>query len=359
MEDLVDEQFWRDRRVLITGHTGFKGAWLSFWLNELGAEVHGLALEPNCNPHLFGQFRLIETMDHAICDIRYIDRVIDRVTATNPEVVFHLAAMPLVLQSFDEPLETWQINLTGSLHLLEALRLRNRPCVAVMVTTDKVYSDQGTHHHYSEHDRLGGHDPYSASKTALEIAVESWRSAYFIPENERRVRVAAARAGNVIGGGDWGTDRLVPDIVRALLANREIVVRNPSSVRPWQHVLDALAGYIRLAQLLMTSGDSRFERAWNFGPRQSEVKSVQDLVEEVIKLWPGTWSESRLSDVDKGREAGFLSLSTKQAREYLGFEPRWNFQETIRLTVDWYRSVGNGADACEVTRKQIADYGPL
>ena len=359
MESLGVGQVWRDRRVLVTGHTGSKGLGCHSLLVEMGAKVHGLALEPDGNPHLFGQFRLYEIMDHAICDIRDLAMVKDRVDEINPEVVFHFAAKPIVLQSYREPLETWLTNLTGSLHVLEALRLRNRPCVLVTATTDKVYRNRNINHVYDEQDLLGGQDPYSASKVALEFAIESWRSAYFAPENNQRVRVATVRAGNVIGGGDWGTDRLVPDIARALLANEEIIIRNPDSIRPWQHVLDALAGYIRLAESLLVATDSRCETAWNIGPEQSEAKRVQDLVEGIVALWPGNWKVSCQSAADKRFEACHLLLSTERAKRHLGLFHDGTFQEAISRTVEWYRSVAKGVDAREVTRKQIADYGAI
>lgn len=346
---------WRGRRVLVTGHTGFKGSWLSLWLSQLGATVYGLALEPDTEPHLFGQLRLDELVDHAVCDIRDEERVKRRLEMTDPEIVFHLAAQPLVLDGYKDPLATWRTNVEGSVHLLEALRTRDRPCAVVMVTTDKVYENRETKSPYRENDRLGtgGGDPYSASKVAMEVAVASWRDSFFSASG-RKIRMAAARAGNVLGGGDWAADRLLPDIVRSLSAGKPVMLRNPEAIRPWQHVLECLGGYLHLAERLLAAGDPRYETAWNFGPEPAERRTVREVVEEVFRHWPGEWQD--ISSPGRPHEAHSLTLSIERSRAELDFNPRWNFAETVSRTVDWYRQVADGGDAREVSLGQIESY---
>jgi len=258
--------FWRGRRVLLTGHTGFKGSWLAFWLTELGAQVTGIALPPETEPNLFDQLELAQRLEHRLGDLRDPDVLAELVTETQPEVVLHLAAQPLVRRSYVEPASTWATNVMGTIHLLEALRRLETPCAAVLITTDKVYRNNEWLYGYRENDPLGGHDPYSASKAAAEIAIASWRSSFCGPGAHQtpHLRIATARAGNVIGGGDWAADRIVPDAIRALAAGQPIPVRNPLATRPWQHVLDCLAGYLLYAQTLEER--EIVADALNFGP---------------------------------------------------------------------------------------------
>ncbi|WP_299865475.1 CDP-glucose 4,6-dehydratase [uncultured Hoeflea sp.] len=342
-------EFWRNRRVLVTGHTGFKGSWLSLWLSEMGAQVHGLALVPDTDPSLFDSLGLSSRLDHVIGDIRDADVVARRVNAVKPEIVFHLAAQPLVLRSYAAPVETWQTNVGGTLHLLDALRETGDPATLIVVTTDKIYENREWQHPYRESDRLGGHDLYSASKAATEMLVASWRDSY---ANENRLRIATARAGNVIGGGDFAENRILPDIVRALQGSQSIEVRNPASVRPWQHVLDPLSGYLELAARL--HADISHARAYNFGPAAGDFRTVGDLVAEALTLWPGAWRD--MSDPSAPHEAGLLSVASDMARLHLDWSPRWPFETAVARTMSWYRGVDQGASALDLSLAQIAEF---
>lgn len=343
--------FWADKRVLVTGHTGFKGAWLCDWLLSLGSEVSGFALPPKAHQRLFGDLGLQVRMDHATGDIRDAAALSARVSDVRPDVVFHLAAQPLVLASYEDPVGTWATNVMGSTHLMEALRMLDAPCAVVMVTTDKVYENREWVHPYREDDRLGGHDPYSASKAAMEIAVASWRRSFL---RCHPVRMASARAGNVIGGGDWAENRIVPDVVRALTDGRPVAVRSPRAVRPFQHVLEPLSGYIRLAERLATSLDE-LGTAYNFGPEPADLMSVRALVEAALSHWSGRWEDA--SDAAARHEARLLSLGIEAARQDLGYVPRWNSARAVEATVMWYRRAHEGADPRELTAADIAAFG--
>ena len=346
--------FWGGKRVLVTGHTGFKGSWLSFWLKKLGADVAGMALTPDTNPALFDQLGVDAFVDHMIGDIRDADLVARRVAEVQPDVMFHLAAQPLVLESYAKPLETWQTNVMGSAHVMQAVRQLSGRCAVVMVTTDKVYENLEDGRPYDEQHPLGGHDPYSASKAAMEIAVSSWRRSFL---GGTDIRMASARAGNVIGGGDWASNRIVPDIVRALSRGQPIEVRNPNAVRPWQHVLEPLAGYLALAQRLWTSDDPVYQSSFNFGPNPQDARPVRDVVTQALRSWPGRWEDA--SSEDAVHEAGFLSLDPAKSEALLGIKPRWSFEQTIEKTIGWYRAVGEGQSAVDVTEAQILKFGGL
>jgi CDP-glucose 4,6-dehydratase len=346
--------FWRGRRVLITGHTGFKGAWLSLWLVNAGARVTGLALPPDTSPSLFDQLGLAGELDHRIGDIRDPGAVAAVVAEVSPDAVFHLAAQSLVLRGYREPVATWATNVMGTVHVLEALRALDKPCAAVLVTTDKVYQNQEWEFGYRETDPLGGHDPYSASKAATELAVACWRRSYL--NGASPARIASARAGNVIGGGDWSENRIVPDMIRALSAGLPIKLRNPRAVRPWQHVLEPLGGYLLLARRLLESDEPRYQDAFNFGPAADAERSVRELVEESLRHWPGSYEDA--SDPDTPHEAGRLALSIDRARSRLGWTPRWDFGRSVRETMAWYRA---GAEARarelrELSLRAIRDY---
>ncbi len=342
--------FWRGKRVLVTGHTGFKGSWLSQWLCDLGAEVSGYALVPDTDPALFDQLGLAARMTHRIDDIRDAGALAGWIREGQPDVVFHLAAQPLVLASYDDPLTTWDTNVMGTAHLLEALRTLDRACAAVLITTDKVYENREWVHPYREGDRLGGHDPYSASKAGSELVIASYRKSFF---GGHPVRLASARAGNVIGGGDWADNRILPDIIRALSAGRPIPVRNPAARRPWQHVLEPLAGYMRLVERLYEG--AALAEAYNFGPEAHDVRSVDDLVQGALAQWSGDWNDQ--SDPNARHEAGLLSLGIEQARADLGYAPRWDFARGLERSVAWYHAVHGGADPLAVTRAQIEEFG--
>ena len=332
-----DPNYWNGRRVLITGHTGFKGSWLALWLLELGAEVTGLALPANSDPSLFSQLGLDQRLSHCEGDIRDATLLKNLVHDVQPEVVFHLAAQPLVRFSYQEPVETWSTNVMGTIHVLEALRQLNQPCNALMVTTDKVYRNNEWVYGYRETDQLGGHDPYSSSKAAAEIAISSWRSSFCgtLSFQTPYLKIASARAGNVIGGGDWAEDRIVPDAMRALSINDSIAVRNPNATRPWQHVLEPLSGYLCLAEALSKSADKA--KAFNFGPHLEANRPVRELVEEALRHWPGTWENH--SKANAPHEASLLNLVIDRAHHELGWTPRWNFTTTVKRTVNWYRRV--------------------
>jgi CDP-glucose 4,6-dehydratase len=351
---------FRGRRVLVTGHTGFKGAWLCEWLLELGAQVAGIALAPNTEPALFHQLGLESRLEHHLQDIREAGALTADIRAFRPDYVFHLAAQPLVRLSYEQPVETWQTNVLGTVHVLEALRLLGHACAAVFVTTDKCYENREWTYAYREVDPLGGHDPYSSSKAGAEIAIAAWRRSFF---KSSPVKIATARAGNVIGGGDWALDRIVPDSMRALARGETIPVRNKTATRPWQHVLEPLGGYLWLAALLTTpalAGSSApepllFRDAFNFGPRLESNRSVAALVIEILKHRAGTWEDR--SNPHAPHEASLLNLSIEKAFHLLRWSPVWSFEETIARTVEWYVRAGESAGMpLDLTRSQIAAY---
>ena len=348
--------------VLVTGHTGFKGSWLSEWLLLLGAEVHGLALEPDTDPSLFRQLGLAKRLNHMVADIRDPEAVRAAFTAARPRVVFHLAAQPLVRRSYQQPEQTFATNVMGTTYVLEGARTCDHPCVAVLVTSDKCYENLETGRDYREGDALGGHDCYSASKAAAEIVTSAYRRSFFLNDPDKRI--ASARAGNVIGGGDWAEDRIVPDCIRHLQRGEPIPVRNPHATRPWQHVLEPLGGYLELASRLLEGpiqgegnrGDAAYA-AFNFGPSPESERSVQGLVEEVLRSWSGRWENQ--SDPSAPHEAHRLSLDISKAARILGWHPRWDFSRTIRETVDWYHSAvecRGPEDFRSLTTRQISDY---
>lgn len=358
------ENFYRGRRVLVTGHTGFKGSWLCEWLLLLGADVTGFSLEPDTDPSIFRQLGLERRMHHRIGDVRDAGAVSKILRDSQPEVVFHLAAQPLVRRSYTDPAGTHEINFVGTVRILEALRISDTPCAAVMVTSDKCYENTNSLDGYREEDRLGGHDPYSASKACAELAVSSYRRSFFNGRNGHTgpIRVASARAGNVIGGGDWAADRIVPDCIRSLISQNAILVRNRNAVRPWQHVLEPLCGYLLLAATIHPDADSIKNHVphemdtFNFGPAHSSERTVQDLVEELLLHWPGHWTDH--TPAFAPHEASLLTLDVSKAARLLGWRPLWDFAKTVQQTVSWYRSaeaeMGLGSSA--ITRSQIQSY---
>lgn len=353
---MVNPSFWSDRRVLLTGHTGFKGSWLALWLSQLGAEVCGVALDPNTTPALFDQLALArQLVGHHIFDLADATALASLVADFQPQVVIHLAAQPLVRRSYQDPLGTWSTNVLGSLNLLEALKPLRQPCAVVMVTTDKVYANREWDYGYREDDRLGGHDPYSASKAAAELAIASWRASFCgeAIHQTPHLTIATARAGNVIGGGDWADDRIVPDVMRALSSREPIPVRRPEATRPWQHVLEPLSGYLLLAENLSEDGDS-FSSAFNFGPALESNRSVRELVDTALSYWPGRWQDHSVSSGP--HEAGRLHLLIDKAHHQLGWSPRWTFEITVKRTVDWYRAVDEGAPPLDCCLQDIQDY---
>lgn len=360
---MFSPKFWKDRRVLITGNTGFKGSWLTLWLLTLGADVWGYSLDPQPGPSLFVDLALDQIKDNRDWgslhdhrgDIRDLEDLSRYVQFAKPQVVIHLAAQPLVRRSYTDPLGTWSTNLQGSLNLLESLKLLQESCSVVMVTTDKVYANREWDYGYREEDRLGGHDPYSSSKAAAEIAISSWRASFCGSgiHQTTHLSIATARAGNVIGGGDWSEDRLVPDAMQSLAAGQPISVRSRDATRPWQHVLEPLGGYLLLAERLYTHPGS-YASAFNFGPSLDSNCSVKELVEEALLHWPGSWQDC--SDPNEVHEAGRLHLQIDKARHQLHWRPRWDFATTVARTVAWYRSVHDGATAIDCCLADLAAY---
>ena len=346
---------FRGRSVWLSGHTGFKGAWLSEWLLGLGATVHGYALTPPTQPSLFDQLGLGARMDHQIGDVRDREAVLASIHAAQPDFVFHLAAQPLVRRSYAEPVETYATNVMGTVHVLDALRVLEKPCAAVVVTTDKCYENREWVYGYREEDPMGGHDPYSSSKGMVELATSAYRRSFF-PAGP--VRVATARAGNVVGGGDWAEDRIVPDCIRALQYGEQIAVRNRAATRPWQHVLDPLGGYLWLAARLTQEDGAALAGAYNFGPAAASNRNVAELVQEILKHWPGGWEDR--SDPAAVHEAHLLQLSIDKAQSYLRWSPVWDFAATVRYTMAWYRDARmykQSANFKRLTQDQIRQYG--
>lgn len=347
---MIDPQFWQGKRILLTGHTGFKGSWLALWLREMGAEVHGLALAPETSPNLYGLLHGEAISPAELCDLRDLAGLRARVQAVNPQIVFHLAAQPLVRQGYRDPVGTFEVNAQGTVHVLDALRDVSAVKSIVVITTDKVYENNETGKAFVETDPLGGHDPYSASKAAAEIVVTSYRASFFA---EKSIGLATARAGNVIGGGDWADDRLIPDAVRAWSAGQPVHVRRPRAVRPWQHVLEPLAGYLAMAEALWHHPHSL--HALNFGPDHASAATVAD----VLTMSANSFGEGQivLGDGSEGpHEAGYLMLDSTQATNSLGYRPLWSLQETVSRTMNWYRQALNGASALTLCRADIAEY---
>lgn len=352
---------YKGKRILVTGHTGFKGSWLCEWLLSLGAEVYGFALPPPTKPALYDQLKLSDRIKADIRgDIRDLKSILSAVRKAKPDFVFHLAAQPLVRYSYAHPIETFDANVMGTANLLEAVRnwsrnvAKGRMCSVVCITTDKVYENNENGRPFKESDPFGGYDPYSASKGACEIVISSYRRSFFNnPDNP--VWLASARAGNVIGGGDWAKDRIVPDCMRALGRGEPIPVRNKISTRPWQHVLEPLGGYLVLGGALASRRD--FDGScsgFNFGPNPAANRTVKDLVVEILKSCSGKWIDK--ADPNAVHEAGLLNLDIRKARKVLGWKPRWGFEETVKNTVEWYLSTARGEDPIDVTQRQISEY---
>jgi CDP-glucose 4,6-dehydratase len=340
---------WHNRRVFITGHTGFKGSWLSLWLAQRGAIVTGYALRPPTDPSLFAQAAIAGVVTDIDGDVRDLAALEKAMADAQPEVVFHLAAQPLVRYSYDTPIETYATNVMGTVHLLDACRRVGSVKAVVCITSDKCYENREWVWPYRENDPMGGFDPYSSSKGAAELVVSAYRRSYF----GTGPAIASVRAGNVIGGGDWALDRLVPDIVRALLVGQRPQIRAPRSVRPWQHVLEALNGYIMIAERLL-SGDRNFADAWNFGPSDDDVRPVEWIAEQMLERWGADgWDHP---GGHHPHEAQLLALDCSKARRELGWRPALKLSDTLNMIVDWHRSVANGLDAKTVTLNQIFEY---
>jgi len=344
----MQSSFWRGKKVLITGHTGFKGGWLSLWLQSLGAKVTGVSLDPPTEPSLYKQAKVAKGMVSIREDIRNENEIRDIFQKYQPEIVFHLAAQPLVRYSYRKPVETYETNVMGTLHILEAIRNIDTVEAAVVITTDKCYENKEWVWGYRENDQIGGYDPYSSSKGAAELLIASYRNSY-LPN------IASVRAGNVIGGGDWAKDRIIPDAIRAF-QNRELLkVRNPYAIRPWQHVLEPLAGYIELAEQMTTSDMNKYAQAWNFGPNEEDARSVEWIVQEISKQWDDDvkWD---IDTKDHPHEANYLKLDCSKARTLLNWSPKWNLKEAINKIVEWHKVEQRGVGCRNISIKQVNEY---
>lgn len=330
--------FYKGKKVFVTGHTGFKGSWLIQWLHLLGAEIKGYALAPENTMDLFQVIDGNKLCDSIIDDIRNFEHVKKEIELFQPDIIFHLAAQPLVRLSYDKPLETFEVNIMGTAHILEAAKTLKNKCQIVIVTTDKVYDNKEWHYPYRETDRLGGYDPYSASKAGAELVVSSYRNSFFNIEkySQHHISIASARAGNVIGGGDWAKDRIVPDIVRALKEDQEIVVRNPHSIRPWQHVLEPLSGYLYLAEALYKN-PLKFSESWNFGPQIEDTYTVEDLVKISIDIY-GKGSFKTPENTISPHEAGLLKLDINKSINELNWIPKLKSKQAIEWTIEFYKN---------------------
>lgn len=347
----MNSNFWIGKRVLVTGHTGFKGSWLSLWLQSLGAQLHGFALAPTTNPNLFELANIDQGMASDIGDIRDYDAVYRCVDSFKPEIVFHLAAQPLVRYSYKNPVETYATNVLGTVHLLETVRVVGSTKVVVNVTTDKCYENKEWVWPYRENEAMGGFDPYSSSKGCSELVTSAYRRSYF---SETGVGLASARAGNVIGGGDWAEDRLVPDFFRAVEAGKAIAIRNPLATRPWQHVLEPLSGYLLLAECLWED-PVRFSEGWNFGPESKDIKQVCWVIEQLVNLWGKNagWDHD---DGEHSHEAMSLALDISKARYGLKWSPRLGLDDALEMIVRWEKARHGGADMRAISLQQINEF---
>ncbi len=359
MEELVSSGVWKGRKVFLTGHTGFKGGWLALWLARMGAQVRGYGLDPSTEPSLFFSARVGQGVEDIRGDLRDRATLDHAMREFRPEVVFHLAAQPLVRRSYADPLETYSTNVMGTANVLESVRTTDSVRAVLVVTTDKCYLNREWEWGYRENEALGGHDPYSSSKACVEILSASYRSSYFAPEKyaSHGVAMATARAGNVIGGGDWSEDRLLPDLIRGFVAGQSTLIRNPGAIRPWQHVLEPVAGYLMLAQRLL-AGEVAFAEAWNFGPWDDDAWPVEWIANEMVKRWgeSASWTKDQAEHV---HEANYLKLDSSKARGRLKWQPHLKLHTALEWLVDWYKAWHTGAQMHEFTVDQIERYASL
>jgi CDP-glucose 4,6-dehydratase len=348
----VDASFWKGKKVFLTGHTGFKGSWLSLWLQNMGALVKGYSLDVNTKPALFTQANVAAEMESEIGDIRNLEKLTKSMVSFSPDILIHMAAQPLVRLSYQEPVDTYTTNVIGTVNVLEAARKCSNLKAIVSVTTDKCYENKEWEWGYRENEAMGGHDPYSSSKGCAELVTSAYRRSFF--SSEDTASLASARAGNVIGGGDWAEDRLIPDILNAFEKSEPVVIRNPLSTRPWQHVLEPLSGYLVLAQELYINGDE-FAEGWNFGPNDEDCKPVNWILDRMVTYWgnDASWS---LDKNNNPHEAGFLKLDCSKASNRLKWKPKWNLQLTLKSIVDWHQLYINGGDLKKQCLKEINIY---
>jgi len=347
---VIDQNFWQGKRVFLTGHTGFKGSWLSLWLSSLGAEVKGYALNPPTSPSLFNEAKVDSLIDSQIGDIRDQDTLHESMTKFSPDILIHMAAQPLVRYSYDAPIETYEVNIIGTAKVLEVARSCANLKAIVNITTDKCYENDGRSEGYKEDDKMGGYDPYSSSKGCAEIVASAYRRSFL---QEQGMGLASVRAGNVIGGGDWADDRLIPDILRSFEKNEPVIIRNPKATRPWQHVLEPLSGYLVLAQK-MYRDQNKYAEGWNFGPNEQDVKSVDWILNKMIAKWPN--SSWELDSSSNPHEANFLQLDISKAESKLGWKPIWELSHTLEKIIDWHQAWINKEDMQTVCLSEIKAY---
>lgn len=348
----VNPSFWKDKKVFLTGHTGFKGSWLSLWLQSMGATVKGYSLAPPTNPSLFLVADVAKNMESEIGDIRDLAQLKQSMLTFNPAILIHMAAQPLVRLSYVEPVDTYTTNVIGTVNVLEAARSCQNLKAIVSVTTDKCYENKEWAWGYRENEPMGGHDPYSSSKGCAELVTSAYRNSFF--NSDDTAALATARAGNVIGGGDWADDRLIPDILKAFENSKSVIVRNPLSTRPWQHVLEPLSGYLVLAEHLYTQGDE-FAQAWNFGPKDEDCKPVNWILDKMVATW-GEGAKWALDQNNNPHEAGFLKLDCSKAASRLNWQPQWNLEFTLDLIVKWHQDWREGKNMHEQCLKEIKNY---
>lgn len=348
---VVNHSFWRGKRVFLTGHTGFKGGWLALWLSQLGAQVHGYGLAPSTDPSFYAVTGLAERLaSSTIADIRDATTLNEALASAAPEIILHLAAQPLVRYSYDAPVETYEVNIMGAINLFEAVRQTTSVKALVNVTTDKCYENRESSNHYAEDEALGGYDPYSSSKACSELVTSAYRRSFFAAQG---VALGSARAGNVIGGGDWSADRLLPDFLRAIDAGETLSIRYPLAIRPWQHVLEPLSGYLQLAEKLYFEKDA-FAEAWNFGPEDADSRPVEWVVNNLCARMPGAnW---RREEALQPHEAGTLKLDSSKAKQRLNWRPRWALEQALARTIEWHLAWHKGSDMCAFSLQQIAAY---
>ncbi|HID62785.1 MAG TPA: CDP-glucose 4,6-dehydratase [Anaerolineae bacterium] len=352
----MNKAFWQDKKVLVTGHTGFKGSWLSLWLQKLGADVVGYALSPPTEPSLFEVAHVADGMTSITGDVRDLEHLSAVITEHRPQIIIHMAAQPLVRYSYENPVETYSTNVLGTVNMLEAVRHSESVRAVVSITSDKCYENKEWLWGYRENERMGGRDPYSSSKGCAELVISAYRNSYFPAKDYPRhgVAVASTRAGNVIGGGDWAKDRLIPDIMNAIMENRPVIIRSPNAIRPWQHVLEPLNGYLCLAEQLWAHGPE-FAQAWNFGPNSENAKTVSWIVEYLTRLW-GDGARWELDSAQHPHEDNYLKLDCSKARSLLGWAPKLSLPAALEWIVEWYRGYQQNQDMRALTEEQITRF---